>query len=266
MEFKIRPRANPNIVNYPTEDFRVAREFASIIHKEFGDFLKAVVIFGSSARQKSVIRSDIDILVVVDDLSLRMTNDVTEAYKIIIEKTIAKVSTKLHITSMTLSSFWEYVRNGDPVAINILRDGVPLVDFGLIGPLQALLRQGRIRPTHESMWTYFARAPKTLTNSRWHLLQATLDLYWAVIDAAHAALMKHGEIPPSPEHVADMLDEKLASRHLLEKKYVTTMAKFYDLMKGITHREIKEITGADYERFYKQADEFVNRMQDIIEK
>ena len=50
---------------------------------------------------------------------------------------------------------------------------------------------------------YFGRAPITLRNSKWHLNQATIDLYWAVIDATHAALMKLGEIPPSPEHIPD---------------------------------------------------------------
>lgn len=264
MEFKVKRRTNPNVVNYPTEDFKLAQKFSSIIKKEFGDFLKAVVIFGSTARKHQVISSDIDVLVVVDDLAMRMSNEVVEAYKLIIEKTIAKVSTKLHVTSMTLTSFWEYARNGDPVAINIMRDGVPLVDFGFFAPMQVLLRQGRVRPTHESVWNYFGRAPKTLTNSRWHILQASLDLYWAVIDSAHAALMKQGEIPPSPEHVADMLEEKLVNRKLLEKKYVSTMRKFYKLMKDITHREIKEISGTEYDKLYLEADDFVERMHDFL--
>lgn len=265
MEFKIRSRTNPNIVNYPTQDYKKAESFANHIKSEFGDFLKAVVLFGSSAKKNQSDKSDIDVLVVIDDLSLRLSDEVVEAYKIIVEKTIAKISTKLHVTSMTLSSFWEYARNGDPVAINIFRDGVPLVDFGFFTPMQALLRQGRIRPTHESMWAYFGRAPKTLTNSRWHILQATLDLYWAVIDSAHAALMKIGEIPPAPDHVAEMLDKKLVKRKLLEKKYVDTMHKFYTLMKNITHRDIKQIKGSEYENLYYEADRFVNRMRDIIE-
>lgn len=266
MKFEIKKKTNPNIVNYPTEDFNIAKSFSKRVQNEFGDFLKAVVIFGSSARKTAVERSDIDILIIVDDLSIRMTSEVIEAYKIIVEKIIGNTSTKIHLTSLTITSFWEYIRAGDPVGINILRDGVALVDHGFFEPLQALLKQGRIRPTNESVWNYFGRAPRTLVNSRWHILQATLDLYWAVIDSAHAAIMKQGEIPPSPEHVADIMDKVLFKEKLVTKKYIDTMKKFYKIMKQITHREMKEIKGDEYEKLYREADEFVDKMQDIIEK
>lgn len=266
MKFQIRRKTNPNIDRYPTEDFNLAKAFAKRLENEFGTFLKSVILFGSTARKQQSPKGDIDVLIVVDDLSIRMTKEVIEAYKIIVEKTIAKVSTKLHVTSMTLTSFWEFIRAGDPVSINILRDGVPLLDTGMFEPLQALLMQGRIKPTNESVWVYFGRAPRTLLNSKWHILQATLDLYWSVIDAAHAALMKVGEIPPSPEHVSEIIQRTLVSNHGLELKYARTMKKFYRIMKQITHREVKEITGNEYETLYREADRFVDRMRRFIEE
>ena len=266
MKFDIKKKSNPNITNYASEDLTIARSFAKRLHNEFGDFLKAVVLFGSAARRTSKPKGDIDILIVVDDTSIRMTKDVIEAYRLITEGIIGKVSTRLHVTSLTLTSFWEYVRAGDPIGINILRDGVALIDTGIINPLQALLIQGRIKPTYESVWVYFGRAPRTLTNSKWHLLQATLDLYWAVIDASHAALMHIGQTPPSPEHAGDLLHEKLVKSGKLEEKYAETMRKFYRLMKMITHREIKEIKGPEYENYYTEAEDFVNRIKKFIEK
>ena len=98
------------------------------------------------------------------------------------------------------------------------------------------------------------------------MLQATLDIYWSVIDAAHAALMRANQIPPTPEHVADLLESVYVKHKLLEKKYSDTMRKFYVLMKKITHREIKVITGPQYEAYYKEADEFVRRMKKLIDK
>lgn len=266
MRFDIKGRTNPNIPRYPTEDYNLAKVFAKRLQNEFGEFLKSVILFGSTARKQASPRGDIDVLIIVDDLSIRMTKEVVEAYKIIVEQTIAKVSTKLHVTSMTLTSFWEFIRSGDPVSINILRDGVPLIDAGMFEPLQALLMQGRIRPTNESVWVYFGRSPRTLLNSRWHILQATLDLYWAVIDAAHAALMKVGEIPPSPDHASEILERVLVAEHKLEQRYSKSMQKFYRIMKGITHREIKEISGQEYEALYKEADQFVDRMKRFIEE
>jgi len=230
-----------------------------------GNLIRAVVIFGSAARKSTTPKSDIDILVIIDDLTIGLSPEVLEGYRLIVNKTIVKVSTRLHITTLRFTSFWDYMRNGDPIGINILRDGVALIDSGFFDPLQMLLKKGKIRPSSESIWTYYIRAPNTLHNSKWHLLQATLDLYWAVIDAAHAALMKHGEIPPTPEHVADLLEQKLVKKKLLEHKYVTIMRHFYKTMKMITHREIKEIRGVDYDKNYIAAQDFVKRMRDFVE-
>jgi len=266
MKFDIPRKEHPNIEKYERYDVDTAHRFANEIYKEMGSLIRAVVLFGSSARRKLTAKSDIDVLVILDDLTISLSPEVINAYRVIINKIIIKVSTRLHITTLRFTSFWDYIRNGDPIGINILRDGVAIIDSGFFEPLQVLLKKGKIRPTSESIWTYYIRAPNTLHNSKWHILQATLDLYWAVIDAAHAALMKHGEIPPTPEHVADLLDQKLVKKGLLEKKYVSTMRQFYKTMKMITHREIKEIKGDEYDRYYKTAEEFVNRMREFIEE
>ena len=265
MKFDLPRREHPNLEKYEKYDVDVSYKFANEVYKEMGGLIRAVVIFGSAARKKTTAKSDIDILVVIDDLTISLSPEVVEAYRIIVNKAIVKVSTRLHITTLRFTSFWDYIRNGDPIGINILRDGVALIDSGFFDPLQMLLKKGKIRPTSESIWTYYIRAPNTLHNSKWHLLQATLDLYWAVIDAAHAALMRHGVIPPTPEHVADLLEQKLVKKKLLEHKYVTTMRHFYKIMKMITHREIKGIKGEEYERYYKSAEEFVKRMREFIE-
>jgi uncharacterized protein (UPF0332 family)/predicted nucleotidyltransferase len=226
----------------------------------------ASIMFGSSVRRESTPKSDIDVLIISDDATFMINDALVESYRLIVENIIGKVSPKLHITSMTYTSFWEYVKAGDPVAVNILRDGVALIDTGFFEPLQILLKQGRIRPSEESVWRYFGRAPRTLVNSKWHLMQATLDLYWAVIDSAHAALMRKNEVPPTPEHVADILEKVYVKHKLLEKKYVETMRKFYKLSKAITHREIKEIKGQDYEKLYLEAESFVKKMKQLVEK
>jgi len=265
MKVDIPKKQHPNLERYYKEDLDIAYRFANEIYRELGAFVRAVVIFGSTARRTKGPSGDIDILVVIDDLMMSMTPEVVEAYRLIVQRSIVKTSTKLHITTMRFTAFWEYMRNGDPVAINLLRDGVALIDSGFFDPMQVLLKRGKIRPTQESMWTYYSRAPNTLYNSRWHVSQAVLDLYWAVIDSAHAALMKVGEIPPTPEHVADLLEQKLVKRKMLEHKYVIIMKNFYRLMKMITHREITEVKGEEYDRYFKIAEDFVKRMRKIIE-
>ena len=267
MQFDIKKNINKNVNKYHEEDLRIAYDFSKRLYQEFREFLKAVVIFGSVSKSWSKEKyHDIDILVIVDDVSMVLGPEIVEAYRIIVEKIIVDVSPKLHITTLKLSSFWDYVRNSDPVAVNILREGVAVVDTGFFDPLQALLFQGRIRPTQESVWTYYGRAPRTLVNSRWHIMQATVDLYWAVIDAAHAALMKMNVVPPSPEHVGELMVEKLVKPGLLGKQYAHVPDKFYKISKAILHREKKDVSGKEYEELYKEAYDFVEHVRYFIDK
>ena len=77
--------------------------------------------------------------------------------------------------------------------------------------------------------------------------------------------MKLGEVPPSPNHVADLMEKKMVKKHLLEHKYVVTMRNFYRVAKMIGHRQISEIKGADFDKYFKEADDFITRMKKFIE-
>ena len=264
MKFKIKKREHPSKQQYHEKDLAIAMNFAGSVYKELPNLVKAIVLFGSTARHKDTERSDVDMLLIIDDVHIELTPELLETYKIIVNKKMNDVSQRLHLVTLKLTTFWEYILAGDPVIINVLRDGVALIDSGFFDPLQALLYRGRIRPTQESISTYFARAPLTLNNSRWHLLQATIDLYWSAIDAAHAALMSQGLIPPSPAHVPEMIERELVHQKKLEEKYVKIMQMLYTVMKGITHREIVAVTGADYDIYRRQTEEFVNRMKSLV--
>ncbi|NQU98854.1 hypothetical protein HQ533_05275 [Candidatus Woesearchaeota archaeon] len=265
MEFKLEKKKKKNTDKYGKSDIDLAYTFSKRVYKEFGNFIKAIVIFGSAARKKKKTK-DIDILLIVDDITMVISKELIQTYRLIVEKIVADISTRLHITTLKFTNFWEYVRSGDPIALNILRDGYALIDTGFFEPLQALLHQGRIRPSPESTFAYFNRAPSTLMNSKWHLLQATVDLYWVVVDSAHAALMKMNEVPPSPELVAEMLEKKLVKPGLLNKKYPKVMQRFYDLMKMITARDIKDVSGEQYAEYLKEAQEFMQAMEEIVKK
>ncbi|MFH0936141.1 MAG: hypothetical protein V1815_00490 [Candidatus Woesearchaeota archaeon] len=267
MKFEVKKREQKNISNYLSEDLEVARKYANIMYKELGDFISCLVLFGSAVKKPGASKRDLDILIVLDDVKVKFSREVVETYRIISEKAIADVDPeRLHVQSMKLTSFWEYARSGDPVAINILRSGISLIDNNTFDPLQALLDDGRIRPSDESVWTYFTMASASLFKAEQHVLSAIVDLYWACIDSAHAALMNLGEIPPSPDHVADMLEKKLVAKGHVNKKYADIMRKLYTEFKRITHREIKDITGKQYDEYRKLATEFVDGMKKFIEK
>jgi uncharacterized protein (UPF0332 family) len=266
MQFKVEKRKHPNIPKHINSDFEIAKKFSEDLEKEIKTFIKSAVLFGSTARSEHPIyEPDIDVLLIIDDLTQILSPEVIQAYRIIVENTAAKHSKRLHITTLKLTSFWENVRNGDPLMITMLRDGIPLYDIGIFEPVQQLLFQGKIKPTKESIWTYFTRAPASIINADWHIVQATLDLYWAVIDSAHAALMKMGEIPPIPKMIPALLEKKFLRTGLLRRKHIQTMDFFYKLAKQIMHREKTKIKGSEFEKYKKRAKEFLEASRKIVE-
>lgn len=254
----------PNKKKYSEAEFNTAEKFAIELKKEFTFMIKSVILFGSVTRPESNSK-DIDILVVMDDLSTPLNPETIEAYRIIQQKIINSISPALHVMNLKLTTWWEYCRIGDPIAINIIRDGVALIDDGFFDPLQNLLLNGRIRPTHEAISMYMMKAPKSLHNSNWHILQATTDLYWACIDASHAALMALGNMPPTPEHINDLVQQKLIKPKLISPKFSKTMEKLYNLYKDIEHKNIKTITGLQFDQLFKEAEAYVEELYKFTE-
>jgi uncharacterized protein (UPF0332 family)/predicted nucleotidyltransferase len=271
MEFKINEKKNPHIEKYKDDELKIAMEFSKHCMKEFGSFIKAIVLFGSVAKKRGTHKRDgskphdVDLLLILNDVTIALTPEFMETYKIILTNIIQRTSDRIHVTPIMMTNFWELVKSGDPIIINMLRDGVPIIDSGIFEPMQVLLYRGRVRPTWESIWAYYERAPHSLHNSKKHILQAVVDLYWAVIDSAHAALMTCGEVPPSPSHVADILEKKLLPKKLIKKHHVSVMRDFYHLSKKIVKGEITYIHGRDYERYLKEAEDFVQVMKRIID-
>ena len=267
MQFKIKYHEVRDVQkNYSTDSFETAKTFATRVYKEFGEFIRAIVLFGSTTKNKEN-PGDIDILIILDDVRIEFNEEIVQTYRIITQKIIADTDVKrLHVQSMKFTSFWEYVRAGDPVATNILRYGIALVDTGFFDPLQMLLDQGRIRATPESISMYFAMAPKSLEQADGHMLAATIDLYWSVINSAHAALMHYGEVPPSPEHVAEIMQKTLAKEKKVSQESLKTMKDMYILYKALTSRTKKGITGKEYDVYRVRAEKFVKEMDRYIRK
>ena len=85
MEFRIQKKENENLHKYPTENLEIASKFTKEVKKELGDFVLSVVVFGSAARRETSERSDIDVLIISDDATYVLTEELIEGYKIIID-------------------------------------------------------------------------------------------------------------------------------------------------------------------------------------
>ena len=54
----------PTYEKYFSQDIQIARKFAKIMYREFGTFIRALVLFGSTVKGTRNIDSDIDLLVI----------------------------------------------------------------------------------------------------------------------------------------------------------------------------------------------------------
>ncbi len=248
------------------EAYKISYNFAKKVFETFPGIIKSVVLFGSISKAVPTKGSDIDILIIVDDTSISPTRKFIDWYNLELANLIRKSDPRLHVTSVTLTTFWENILIGEPVAINVLRYGVPLIDTGYFEPLQFLLAAGRIRPSKEAIYNALTRSPWHLTRANSRILAGITDLYWVMIDSAHAALMAYGQVPPSPEHIEKMLMDAFVSKKLLHKKYVNYYREIWKTAKAIVHGEILRGSGADFDRYRQMAEEFEGKMKALVEK
>ena len=245
-------------------DQDIAMDFATKAYKKFQEAIKSIVLFGSVSKKSTTKGSDIDILVIVDDCSVQWDQELIAWYREEMGKIVEKHSERLHINTVTLSTFWEDVREGEPAAINIIRYGQTLIDFGgFFDPLKSLLAKGRIRPTPEAIFTTLRRAPLHISRAKFDIINSIEHLYWAMVDSAHSALMAKNQIPPSPEHVGEMLEEIFVKNKILDKKYVKWYGEMYQLAHDIIHGNIKHLTGKDIDVLMARTINFEKKLRDI---
>ena len=241
-------------------DHEIATDFALKAYEKFKKIIKSVVLFGSIEDGKSNLGSDIDIIIIVDDVSLKWDQELISWYREELDKILQvnPYSAKLHINTIRLSTWWDDLMKGDPVVLNIIRSGFPVLDrAGFIEPLKFLMLKGKIRGTPEAIYQCLQRAPSHLARSKAAELAAIDGVYWTMVDAAHGALIAAGYFPPSPEHVMTDLKEAFVNRGFLKMKYVDWYKDIYHLHKKIDHKEFNEIKGAEIDVWQAKAQEFM---------
>ena len=156
---------------------------------------------------------------------------------------------------------------GDPIIVNILRFGEPLIDFGgFFNPLKILLEQGKIKSTPEAIYSALQRTPTHIARSKASELNAIEGLYWAMVDASHAALMAAKQSPPSPEHIPGLLKELFVDTGNLKLKYVIMYRDLLVLHKKITHGEITDLKGVEIDDWQEKTEKFIQKMISLVKK
>lgn len=247
----------------------IALDFATKVYKKFDKMIKSVILFGSSAKQTSTADSDIDVIIITDDVTIRWDEELIAWYREELGKIIMHNPYKkgLHINTVKLSTWWGDLLRGDPIVINVIRWGDPLIDFGgFFTPLKILLQEGKIKSTPESIYTLLQRAPTHVARTRGAMLASIDGLYWAVVDSSHAALIAANVMPPSPEHIPDILRQEFVKKGMLKDKYVSFYSELHEIAKDIIHGKRVELKGEKIDEYLAMTDEFMGQMAGIIDK
>ena len=250
-------------------DRDVAYDFAKKVYTKLGKVIKSIVLFGSAAKGSSEQKSDIDIVVIIDDATILWDQELIAWYREEIGKIINAnpYSKPLHINTVRLTTWWSEMMRGEPVVINIIRWGDPLIDFGgFFAPLKALLAQGKIKSTPEMIFITLGRGPGHLGRCKASLFNAIEALYWTFVDTSHAVLIAAKHSPPSPEHIAQAMQELLVNKKIFPQKYVEWYKGIYSLMHGMLHQKVTDVKGAEVDMWRARADEYLRESAIAIKK
>ncbi len=247
----------------------IATDFGMKVYKEFNQMIKSVILFGSSMKKNSTSESDIDIIVIIDDVAVMWDQELIAWYREELGKLIKRnpYVKPLHINTVKLTTWWHDMMKGDPVVMNILRYGDAVVDFGgFFNPLKILLKDGKIKSTPESIYTLLQRAPNHLARARQSMLGAVDGLYWTMVDSAHAALITAHITPASPEDIPKVLTENFVKKGRLHKKYVKYYEEVHKASKEIIHGKITSVGGKHLDDWFNKADKFLGEMAKLVDE
>lgn len=259
--------------NIPTLNLKlerdIAMDFAIKTYKKFDKLIKSIILFGSTAKQTQTLGSDIDIIIILDDASVKWDQELIAWYREELEKIIKANPYKqsLHINTIKLTTWWEDLLRGDPIILNILREGETMIDMaGFFMPLKSLLVQGKIKPSAEAIYACLQRAPIHLARSKDAELGCIEGLFWSMVDSAHAALIAANITPPSPEHIPRDLKEAFVNSGKLKIKYVLWFRDLLILHKKIQHREISNLKGSEIDEWQQRTEDFLNTMATLVKE
>ena len=260
------PKKTVETLNLATEH-DIAMDFAVKVYKKYDKMIKSVVLFGSTVKQDMQAGSDIDIIIILDDVTIAWDQELISWYREELEKILRAnpYNKKLHINTVKLSTWWEDLVKGDPTILNVIRYGEAMIDLaGFFEPLKSLLIKGKIKSTPEAIYSCLQRAPIHLARSKTAELGAIEGLYWSMVDSAHAALISAKVIPASPEHIPMDLKETFVDTNVLDSKYVNWYTELLELHKKIGHGEIKDLKGVEIDLWQEKAEKFLEAMIKIV--
>lgn len=245
---------------------QIIKRFTKEVLKKYGNVIKSVVLFGSSARGSWHKESDIDVFIIVDDTKQKISPAVKEQMEDEFDVIAKKLSSKLSVQQpYLLTEFWNMVRIGHPIVFNFIREGVPVFDRDIFLPIKRLLQMGEIKPSKEAVEKYIDRAPKRIKrieNAKMYMVAE--DCYYAMLESLQAVLMFLGKTPPRPSDAAEAMRKTLVDMNLVKPEYADWLDGVINRRKDVEHKHLKNIPGSELDEWIEKSKKFVKEMQKTL--
>ncbi len=267
---KLKKKSDKDEIEKLNEKQRVEiiKKFAKEALKKYGKLIRSIVLFGSTARKEFKEESDIDVFVIIDDTKAKITPRVKIDIEDGLDAIARKLSKNLSLQQpYLLTEFWKLVREGHPIILNFIREGIPVYDKDIFLPIKKLLQMGEIKPSKEAVEKFIERGPKRIRRvENAKIYMVVEDCYYAMLESAQAVLMFLGKMPPRPADAPKELRRSLVEKKLLDEKFVGYLEGVIKVRKDVEHKKIKTISGVQLDRWINRTKEFVKEMQKLIVK
>ena len=241
------------------KDLELADKFARSAKDRYKEMIASVLLVkGASADETNKA------VLIVDDYNTPLLVQTINEMKMALTEENFKQKLDLEFSIMLASDFWKHFNEQNREVWDMMRRSYIVQDIGFMSPLLDLFVKGRIRPTKEARNVYFMKAEKSLKNSNSHLRTAIIDIYWSIIDVAHAAVMMAGITPPSPKDLAETFRRELVARNLLHKRCADVIDNIYNIAKDILHKKRWDVTGKEFDLLVADAEFFIKEVTEFI--
>lgn len=252
-------------------DARIIQQYTEAVVSKFKNYVKAVFVVGSMKTGKGKKKtSDIDVPVLIDDTDVRrMTR--SELKEKLFQRLVEmgyQIDKRIHPQGYLLTEFWQYVKEGNPVLLTMVRDCAIVYDTGFLLPIKMLLLKGLITPSREAVDKLMLTSDELIDLTEKTILQKlTHNLHLAAVSSSQAVLMELGYRPTTPKEtpifVEDVLFQKLG---YISAEDVESCKKLVYLYKDVEHGVLKEISAKEIDPYIKSAKQYVDKMKKLLEK
>ncbi|MBW2964259.1 hypothetical protein KY363_02260 [Candidatus Woesearchaeota archaeon] len=258
MEETLKRKKPHNIEHVDDAVMRNAQELAGKLSAKYGGLVASAMV--------SRPGSNHSVFFVINDLNNVVVSQKIEEMSLAASEIAFSQKFDVKTEFILASDLWRRFVARDDALLDVMREYLVISDNGFMRPIQDMLVTGKVRPSKESVQVYFVKAEQSVKSADAHVSKAIIDLYWAVIDTAHAAVMLAGITPPSPEELAETVRKELVVRNLVHRRCADIVARFYEAAKQIMHRERFEVSGREFDSYLADAEFFIKEMNDFVKE